>query len=97
MFGAKCKRFAYGPADASVTPSDLASLKSRMVLPFWCWLTQVVLEKRPLNGRTNSRYISKYTTYIVQNQKQSETSVFSTLSYVWSAVTVLLLLVINSI
>jgi len=22
-----------------------------MVLPFWYWLTQVVLEKRPLNGR----------------------------------------------
>jgi len=31
-------------------PSSLASLKSRMVLPFWCWLTQVVLEIRPLNG-----------------------------------------------
>jgi len=31
------------------TPSSLASLKSRMVLPFWCWLTQIVLEKRPLN------------------------------------------------
>jgi len=27
------------------------SLKSRMIfLPFWCRLTQVVLEKRPLNG-----------------------------------------------
>jgi len=31
------------------TPS-LASFKSRLVLPFWYWLTQVVLEKRPLNG-----------------------------------------------
>jgi len=30
-----------------------ASLKSRMVLPFWYWLTQVVLEKRPLDGRSN--------------------------------------------
>jgi len=30
--------------------SPLASLKSRMVLPFWCQLTQAVLEKRPLNG-----------------------------------------------
>jgi len=27
-----------------------ASVKSRLVLPFWCWLTQVVLEKEPLNG-----------------------------------------------
>jgi len=30
-------------------PSSLASLKSRMVLPFWCWLMHNVLEKRPLN------------------------------------------------
>ena len=42
--------FAYGPADATTTPSFLPSLKCRLVLPFWCWLTQVVLEKRPLNG-----------------------------------------------
>ena len=32
------------------TPSSLASLKSRLVLPFWYRLTQVVLEKRLLNG-----------------------------------------------
>jgi len=32
------------------TPSSLASFKSRLVLPFWYWLTQVVLENRPLNG-----------------------------------------------
>ena len=32
------------------TPSSLASFKSGLVLPFWCRLTQVVLEKRPLNG-----------------------------------------------
>jgi len=29
-------------------PSSLASFKSRLVLPFWYWLTQVVLEKRLL-------------------------------------------------
>ena len=29
---------------------SLASVKSRLVLPFWCWLTRVVLEKGPLNG-----------------------------------------------
>ena len=39
-----------GPADATATQSSLASLKSRLVLPFWCRLTQVVLEKRLLNG-----------------------------------------------
>jgi len=27
-----------------------ASIKFRTVLHFYCWLTQVVLEKRPLNG-----------------------------------------------
>jgi len=34
-----------------LTPHHLfASLKSRMASTFWCWLTQVVLEKRLLNG-----------------------------------------------
>jgi len=32
------------------TLSSLASLKSRLVLPFWYRLSQVVLEKKPLNG-----------------------------------------------
>jgi len=41
---------AYGPADATASLSSLASLKSRMVLTFWCQLTQVDLEKRPLSG-----------------------------------------------
>jgi len=34
-------------------PSSLVSVKSRMVLSFWYQLTQVVLEKRPLNGCSN--------------------------------------------
>ena len=50
LFWARCKWFAYGPTDATATRSSLASLKSRMVWPFWCRLTQAVLEKRPLNG-----------------------------------------------
>ena len=33
-----------------LTSSFLAVFKSRLVLPFWYRLTQVVLEKRPLNG-----------------------------------------------
>jgi len=50
LSGAKCKWFTYGPADATATlSSSLASLKSRMALPFWYWLTQVVLEKKSLN------------------------------------------------
>ena len=36
--------FACGPSDATATPL-LAPVKSRMVLPFWCKLTQVVLER----------------------------------------------------
>jgi len=31
------------------TLSSLVSFKSRRVLPFWYQLTEVVLEKRPLN------------------------------------------------
>ena len=29
---------------------SLASVKSRLVLPFWYWLSQVVPDKGPLNG-----------------------------------------------
>ena len=29
---------------------SLASIKSRLVLPFWYWLTRVVPDKGPLNG-----------------------------------------------
>jgi len=36
------------------TPSPLASLKSRLVLHFWCRLNHFVLEKRPLNGCSSS-------------------------------------------
>ena len=50
LSGAMCKWFAYVPADATATPSCLASLKSSLVLPFCCRLTQDVLEKRPLNS-----------------------------------------------
>jgi len=41
-----CRLFAYGPAATAATPkppSSLASFKSRLVLPFWHRLTQVVL------------------------------------------------------
>jgi len=50
LSGAWC-RLAYGPADATATHSlSLASVKSRLVLPFWYRPTRVVLEKGPLNG-----------------------------------------------
>ena len=53
LSGVRCRLFAYDSADATAIPqlpSSLASLKSRLVLPFWYRFTQVVLEKRPLNG-----------------------------------------------
>ena len=36
------------------TPSSIASFDSRLVLPFWYRLSQVVLEKKPLNGCSSS-------------------------------------------
>jgi len=52
LSGARCRVFAYGPADATASQSHIisASFKSRLVLPFLYWLTEVVLEKGPLNG-----------------------------------------------
>ena len=35
---------------AQLMPLSLASVKSRLVLPFWYRLTRVVLDKGPLNG-----------------------------------------------
>ena len=50
LSGARCRWVVCGPADATATPSSLASLKSRMVLLFWCRLIHIVLEKRLWNG-----------------------------------------------
>jgi len=36
------------------TPLSLVSFKSRLLLPFWYRLNQVVLQKRPLNGCSSS-------------------------------------------
>ena len=57
--GARCRLFAYGSADATAIPKPnhlLPHLNSRLVLPFWYRLTQVVLEKRPWNGYSISSY-----------------------------------------
>jgi len=37
-----CKWFAYGPSDATA-PIISCSSKIQNSLPFWCWLTQIVL------------------------------------------------------
>jgi len=49
LSGARC-RLAYVPADATSTHCLLATVKSRLVLLFWYWLTRVVPEKGPLTG-----------------------------------------------
>ena len=40
---------------------SLAPVKSRLVLHFWYRLTQVVLEKRPLNGCSNQSVVQRST------------------------------------
>jgi len=48
------------------TPSPLASFKARLVFTFLVsWLTQVVLEKRPLNGCSFSLDMSLYLSSIL--------------------------------
>jgi len=46
------------PADAtaSQTLTSLASFKCRLLIPTWYWLTQVILENRPLNGCSSGNY-----------------------------------------
>ena len=47
LSGAQC-RLAYGPADATATAlTSRASVKSRLVLPFWYRLTRVIPGKGP--------------------------------------------------
>jgi len=57
---------------AQLMPLSLASVKSRLVLPFWYRLTWVVLDKGPLNGcmlclfyrfRDIAGYLSKVTDF----------------------------------
>jgi len=50
-------------------PSSVASFKSRMILPFWYRLTQVVLEKRPFNGCSSSSRIP-VTLSVITKHKQ---------------------------
>jgi len=49
LSGARCKLFAYNPADATATRSSHAPVKSGMVYLSGAGLPQVVLEQRPLN------------------------------------------------
>jgi len=56
---------------------SLAPVKSRLVLPFWYRLTQVVLEKRPLNGCSTRQLTGSVTAaewrlhYLLYNNKRT--------------------------
>jgi len=50
LSGARCANDLHGPADATATPSSLASLKSRMVYLSGAALSRLSWKKRPLNG-----------------------------------------------
>jgi len=53
-------------------PSSLASLKSRMVLPSWYLLIQVVLENRPLNGCSDDLVGVKNYPETMENRDKSQ-------------------------
>jgi len=72
LSGVQCKWFAYGQADAMANPSSLASLKSRMVLPSWYLLIQVVLENRPLNGCSDDLVGVKNYPETMENRDKSQ-------------------------
>ena len=59
LSGARCRLFAYGPADATAIPNAVifCLIYIQTGLPFWYRLTQVVLEKRPLN-RCSSQLVN---------------------------------------
>ena len=67
LSGARC-RLAHSPENATATQS-LASVKSRLVLPFWYWLTRVVLDEGPLN-RCVRVCVTYLLTYLLRQQKE---------------------------
>jgi len=53
---------------------SLASVKSRLVLPFWYWLTRIVPEKGPLNVCVCVTYFAWYCSY--QNRRWEHCELF---------------------
>jgi len=54
LSAARCKWFAYRPDDATANPIISCSSKIQNGLPFWCRLTQVVLEKNICSSSSSS-------------------------------------------
>ena len=72
---------------------SLVPVKSRLVLPFWYWLTQVVLEKRPLNGSSSSssrqagRQVNRQADRQTDRQREAECCVYDRIRTAWSPAT----------
>ena len=58
LSGARCRLFAYGPADATAIPKPHHLLPH--LNPDWLYLVQVVLENRLLNGCSSSSSSSRW-------------------------------------
>ena len=74
--GAKCRLFAFGPANATASQTlSLASFKSRLALPFQYRLTQAVLEERPLSGcsSSSSRMMMCINMFLILKQNKMQT------------------------
>ena len=65
--GADCLRMVQLMPLHPKTPLSLASFKSKLVVPLWYRLTQVVLEKRPLNGCSSSSSSSSSSRLLVSH------------------------------
>jgi len=61
---ASCKWFAYGPADATATPSSLAPVKSRMVYLSGASLPRLSWKKRLLNSDSSHCIVSCNISYV---------------------------------
>jgi len=65
--GADCLRMVQLMPLHPKTPLSLASFKSKLVVPLWYRPTQVVLEKRPLNGCSSSSSSSSSSRLLVSH------------------------------
>ena len=76
--------FAYCQVDATASenPLSLASVKSRLVLAFLYRLTQVVLEKRALNGCSSSNSCRFYTRTVFRRSVHTKSAALSYMSHV---------------
>ena len=90
MSKARCRLFAYGVIDATAIPKHHNLLPHLNRDCFWYRLTQIVLEKRPLNGCSSSISSSIPITYLREVHSQ-----FVRLSFMWMSTIVVAMLWIS--